>query len=247
MEHILGIILAAMFGAIFGSYATLFAYRLPRGESCFGRYFGEKSRCPKCHTTIRTRELIPLINWLFTWGRCTTCQTKIPRTHLFIEFACTILFVICYLQFSFSEEFIVYAMICVLCVILLVTDFTHRVFPYPILNTLLIFCLVNRILIDESIINAIYSAVLGIIFATIFYQIFYKRTQGLFATQENSLDYAKFILIVSVALDAVDFLLYFLAVIMIFTVMLLLDIPNKRRRYGFGYSIIIPFLWLMLV
>ncbi len=246
MEHIFGIIVAATFGAIFGSYATLFAYRLPRGESCFGRYFGQKSRCPECNTTIRTRELIPLLNWLFTLGRCSTCKTKIPRSHLFIELSCTIAFVICYLQFSFSEEFIVYSLISVLCIILIVTDFTHHIFPYQLLNTLVMACLVNRVLIDQSIIQAVYSAALGVVFATIFYQIFYKRTQGLFASQQNSLDYAKFILIASIALNMVDFLLYFLVVMVIFTTMLLLDIPSKQRRYGFGYSIIIPFLWLML-
>ncbi len=247
MEQIFGIILSAGFGAIFGSYATLFAYRLPRLESCFGRYFGQKSRCPKCASTIRTRELIPLLNWLFTLGKCKTCQVKIPRTHLFIELSCTILFVICYLQFSFSEEFIIHSLICVLCVILIVTDFTHNAFPYQLLNTLLIAGLVNRILIDQTIIDAVYSSVVGAVFATIFYQIFYKKSSGLFATQQHSLDYTKFILIAAVCLNIADFLIYFLAVIAVFTMMLLFDIPNKRKRFGFGYCIITPFLWLILI
>ena len=96
MEHILGIIFAATLGAIFGSYATLFSYRLPLGESCFGRYFGPKSRCPQCDTIIRTRELIPLLNWLFTRGKCRSCKSKIPRTHLFVEVTTTSLFILCY-------------------------------------------------------------------------------------------------------------------------------------------------------
>lgn len=59
METLFEIILVIIFGAIFGSYATLFAYRLPRGESCFGRYFGKKSRCPNCDSTIITRDSNP--------------------------------------------------------------------------------------------------------------------------------------------------------------------------------------------
>ncbi|MBM3579804.1 MAG: prepilin peptidase, partial [Alphaproteobacteria bacterium] len=94
MTELFGIILAATFGAIFGSYATLFAYRLPRDESCFGRYFGQKSSCPSCGATIRTRDLIPLINWLVTLGRCSKCQHKIPRIHLFVELVTTALFVL---------------------------------------------------------------------------------------------------------------------------------------------------------
>lgn len=246
METVFGIIISAIFGAIFGSYATLFAYRLPLGESCFGRYFGPKSRCPQCNVIIRTRELIPLINWLFTLGKCKSCQTKIPRTHLFIEVATTCLFAICYIKFSFTQEFIIYCLICVAAVILLVTDFTHKTFPQPILNFILMIGLANRVLQDQNAINVIFSSAIGAVFAIIFYQIFYKKTDGIFASQEQSFDYTKFILIVSVCLKLELFLFYFFAVMLIFTIFLILDIPNKKNRSNFGYSLIIPFLWLML-
>lgn len=238
--------LAAIFGAIFGSYATLFAYRLPLGESCFGRYFGPKSRCPQCDTVIRTRELIPLINWLFTLGRCKTCQTKIPRTHLFIEATTTILFVLCYVKFSFGQEFIIYSMISVGLVILLATDFTHKIFPQQVLNFILMIGLANRVLQDQNIIDVIFSAAIGVIFSVIFYQIFYKKTNGLFANDHQSFDYTKFILIASVCLPMHIFLFYFFAVMLILTMFLIFDVPNKRRRANFGYALIIPFFWLML-
>lgn len=246
MEQIFGMIVAATFGAIFGSYATLFAYRLPLGESCFGRYFGPKSRCPQCNTVIRTRELIPLINWLFTLGRCRSCQTKIPRTHLFVELSTTILFVICYIKFSFSEQFIIYSLICVGAVILLATDFTHKIFPQPVLNFILMIGLANRVLQDNNIIDVTFSAALGIVFAAMFYHVFYKKSHGVFATEAQSFDYTKFILIASVCLQQSIFLFYFFTVMMILTMLLLFDIPNKRKRTNFGYALIIPFLWLML-
>lgn len=246
MEQIFGIILATIFGAIFGSYATLFAYRLPLGESCFGRYFGPKSRCPSCNTTIRTRELIPLINWLFTLGRCKKCQTKIPRTHLFIEASTTVLFVLCYLKFGFSENFIIYSLISVGCVILLATDFTHRVFPQQILNFILMVGLANRVLQEKNITDAIFSAAIAVIFAVIFYQIFYKKANGLFATQNQSFDYTKFILLAGICLKLPLFLFYFFAVMFIFSTILLFDLPTKKNRASFGYSLVIPLLWLML-
>jgi prepilin signal peptidase PulO-like enzyme (type II secretory pathway) len=245
MEQLFGIILSATFGAIFGSYATLFAYRLPLGESCFGRYFGPKSRCPQCDAIIRTRELIPLINWLFTLGRCRSCQTKIPRTHLFVELATTTLFVLCYLKFSFTQEFLIYSMISVGLVILLVTDFTHKTFPQPALNFVLMVGLTNRVLQDQNVIDATFSAAFGVVFCVIFYQIFYKKTKGLFANQEQSFDYSKFILIASVCLQQNLFLLYFLAVMAIFTILLFFDVHSKKSRGNFGYVLIIPFIWLM--
>jgi prepilin signal peptidase PulO-like enzyme (type II secretory pathway) len=246
MESFFGIIIAAIFGAIFGSYGTLFAYRLPLGESCFGRYFGPKSRCPECNITIKTRELIPLVNWLFTLGRCKNCQAKIPRTHLFIELATTILFTLCYVKFSFSQEFLIYSLISAGLVILLATDFTHKIFPQPILNFILMIGLANRVLLDQNVIDVTFSAAIGVVFAVIFYQIFYKKTNGLFADESQSFDYTKFIIIAAICLHPSLFLFYFFALMTILTLLLLFNIPNKRKRNNFGHALIIPFFWLML-
>ena len=246
IEQILGIIVSAVFGAVFGSYATLFAYRLPLNESCFGRYFGPKSRCPECNVVIRTRELIPLVNWLFTLGRCKNCQTKIPRTHLFIELATTISFVLCFLKFSFSQEFLIYSMLSVGLVILLATDFTHKIFPQQILNFILMIGIANRVLQDQNVIDVTFSAAIGVVFAVIFYQIFYKKTNGLFANEVQSYDYTKFILMASVCMHQSLFLFYFFTVMMILTLFLLFNIPNKKKRSNFGHALIIPFFWLML-
>ncbi len=247
MEQFFGILLAAIFGAIFGSYSTLFAYRLPLGESCFGRYFGPKSRCPSCGYTIRTRELIPLLNWLFTFGKCAKCSTKIPRSHLFLELSCTILFVLCYLKFSFSELFIIYALVSCACVILIVTDFKHNAFPYQLLILLLILAVASRVLADQNIIDMIFSVLYGVLASAAFYQIFYKKASGLFATQNHFFDYVKFILIASVFLQNVDFVLYFLVVMIIFSSIILFNAISKKKRFGYGFCLVIPFLWLVLI
>jgi len=242
----LGIILAGIFGAIFGSYSTLFAYRLPIGESCFGRYFGPKSRCPKCHNIIRTRELIPIFNWFFTKGKCSKCHTKIPRTYLMIELTTTILFMICYDKFGFNESFIIYSLICAASVVTIATDYEHKIFPDPILVTILMIGLVNRVLTDEGILDSIFSAALGIIFATIFYQIFYKKFSGFLTNQKQSLSCAKLIVIVSVCLSPSLFLLYFLSILAVLSSLVILDKSLKRKNSSLGFSLILPFIWLML-
>lgn len=244
--HIVEILFIAAFGAIFGSYATLFAYRLPLGESCFGRYFGPKSRCPQCGAIIKTRDLIPLINWLFTLGRCRKCKTKIPRTHLFIEATTTVLFVICYLRFGLSEYFMIYSLICVGLVVIAACDYTHRKFPNPALNFILTVGLANRVLQEGTTIDAVFSLAIGIILATSFYQLFYKKTNGLFASEDQSFDYTKFILVASVCLPLQHFFFFFLAVILTFLFILFLDIPNRKKRNSFGYALIIPFIYLLL-
>ena len=247
MEIISGAIVAAVFGAVFGSYATLFAYRLPRGESCFGRYFGKKSRCPNCESIIKTRDLIPLLNWLFTLGRCRSCKVKIPRIHFFVELSTTLLFIFCYLKFSFSESFMIHAMICVGLVVLLASDFTHKTLPQAMLIFILMFVIANRILIDQTTINMVYSAVVGVIFSVIFHQIFYKKAAGFFASESQSFDYTKFILLASLYLDITAFIYYFFMVMVILTILLMLKIPSQKQRGGFAYALIIPFIVLMFL
>ncbi|MCE3255043.1 MAG: Prepilin peptidase [Rickettsiaceae bacterium] len=243
--ELIGLILAGIFGAIFGSYSTLFAYRLPIGESCFGRYFGPKSRCPSCGTVIRTRELIPILNWLFTLGRCTTCRVKIPKTYLFIELATTALFILCYLKFSFSDQFIIFASLCAACVVIVATDYTSKVFPNAALNVILVAGLVDRVLVEDTIINAVFSAAIGVFFAFIFYQILHKKFSHFLRGEKQSLSYAKFIIIAAVCLNLELFLLYFLAICLIMFLLILLNRFSQTNE-GLGFSLVVPFLWLLL-
>jgi prepilin signal peptidase PulO-like enzyme (type II secretory pathway) len=242
----LGLITAGVFGAIFGSYSTLFAYRLPIGESCFGRYFGPKSRCPSCNTIIRTRELIPIFNWLFTLGRCTTCKVKIPKTYLLIEIATSVLFMVCYTKFSFSEEFIIFALLCAACVVIVATDYSSKTFPNQALNVILIAGLVNRVLLDNGIIEAVFSASIGVVFATIFYQLFHKNFNNFLRSEEQSLGYSKFIVIAATCLSPIIFLVYFLSICLILFLLIIFGKSPKQINNGLGFSLVLPFLWLML-
>ncbi len=247
MEYIIGILISAIFGAIFGSYSTLFAYRLPKQESCFGRYFGPKSRCPKCEKVLRTRELIPLINWLVTFGKCSKCGIKIPRSHLFIESFCTILFVLCYSKFGFSENFIIHALLSCISLILIVTSFKNRIFPDQALIFLSIIAVAYRVLQDQSIINLIFSLSYGVVACAIFHYIFNKISDSIIAKEQHSYDFMKFILIASTFFQPLDFLLYYLIVIISFCVIIIFDAVKKRKSFGYGFCVVLPFLWLTLI
>jgi prepilin signal peptidase PulO-like enzyme (type II secretory pathway) len=246
INFIFELIIASAFGAIFGSYATLFAYRLPRGESCFGRYFGPKSRCGNCGSTIITRDLIPLLNWIFTFGACRYCKIKIPRIHLFVELATTLLFVVCYLRFGFSEKFMIYSLISVSLVILLACDFTHRIFPQAMLIFLLILVIINRVLIDQTILDMTFSLGLGVIASTLFYKLIGNKFPEIFSTKNQLNDYLKFILISSVAFNFGQFIFYFFTVLLILTLLISEHFFTKKNKISFGYGLVIPFIGLYI-
>lgn len=68
-------------GLLVGSFANVLIDRLPRGESVlWGR-----SHCDHCKKTLRWHELIPVISFLFQWGRCRRCKKKLSPQYPLIE------------------------------------------------------------------------------------------------------------------------------------------------------------------
>ena len=70
----MGPVVAAVLGACVGSFLSLAAWRLPRGESLTW----PASHCPACGRTLAWRENLPLLGWLWLRGRCRTCGAPIP-------------------------------------------------------------------------------------------------------------------------------------------------------------------------
>ncbi|HIJ37540.1 MAG TPA: prepilin peptidase [Rhodospirillaceae bacterium] len=81
--------LFALFGLVFGSFASAVSYRLPRGEPVAV----DRSRCPVCKTALSARDLVPLLSWLVSRARCRHCQAPIPWRYPLMEFALAVLFV----------------------------------------------------------------------------------------------------------------------------------------------------------
>ncbi len=245
--EIFQIIVAGVLGAIFGSYATLFSHRLPISESCFGRYFGPKSRCPNCKKILKTRELIPLINWIVTMGKCSDCGFKIPRSHLFLEVTISILFMVNFVLFGFSDQFIIFSLILTAVLVGLVTDFKNNILPNPVLFTILTIGLANRVLVDGEVINVIFCSSIGLIFATAFYKLFFLDGKNSLITNQNqAFAYAKFIVIVSVCLPLITFVLYSACILLILSIFLIFSNSPSEKSPRLGVALIVPFIWLLI-
>ena len=70
-------------GSALGSFTTMLAYRLPRGLSIVT----PRSHCPSCKTTLRVRDLVPVLSWISTGGKCRYCHAKIGARYVWIELA----------------------------------------------------------------------------------------------------------------------------------------------------------------
>jgi leader peptidase (prepilin peptidase) / N-methyltransferase len=124
-------ILAFPAGMILGSFATVVAHRVPRGESIVtGR-----SRCPGCGATVAAYDNIPVLSWLVLRGRCRRCGVRISVRYPLTELAMAALFAATVLILGTDDvgELAFGLVLCALLVTVTLTDLERRVIPNAVL------------------------------------------------------------------------------------------------------------------
>jgi leader peptidase (prepilin peptidase)/N-methyltransferase len=77
------IVLAAVLGAVVGSFLNVVVYRLPRRESLLS----PPSRCIACGTPVKPYDNVPVLSWLWLRGRCRACDAAISPRYPVVEAA----------------------------------------------------------------------------------------------------------------------------------------------------------------
>jgi leader peptidase (prepilin peptidase)/N-methyltransferase len=75
-------------GATIGSFLNVVVYRMPRGLGIVR----PGSRCPRCLTSIRGRDNVPVLSWLWLRGRCRACGCPISPRYLLVELGTGLVF-----------------------------------------------------------------------------------------------------------------------------------------------------------
>jgi len=125
--------IVAVFGLVFGSFVTALSYRLPRGESIAAG----RSRCPACGTTLGVADLVPVLSWVFSRGRCRHCASPVSWRYPAIELVTMVLFLTAAI---FARSWPVFALLLIvapLLVALTVTDLEFGRLPHALVLTLL--------------------------------------------------------------------------------------------------------------
>lgn len=127
----LGAALAFVGGIIIGSFVTVIAHRIPRGEG----FVAGRSRCPRCGATIRARDNIPVLSWIVLRGRCRDCGEPISPRYPLAELGLGVLYAGTVLALG-TDDGAQLALGLVLCTLLLtvtLTDLELRLIPNAIL------------------------------------------------------------------------------------------------------------------
>jgi leader peptidase (prepilin peptidase)/N-methyltransferase len=123
--------LVAFFGGLLiGSFVTVVAHRVPRGESIVG----PRSRCPACGTQIAAYDNVPVFSWVLLRGRSRCCGTKISARYPLTELTMALLYAATVLVLWDDAAEIALGLVFVtMLMAVTLTDLERRIIPNKIL------------------------------------------------------------------------------------------------------------------
>lgn len=100
-EMIIYSFIVFILGTCIGSFLNVVVYRLPLEiNMAKGRSF-----CPKCKTTLKALDLVPVFSWILLGRKCRYCKEKISSLYPFVELLTGVLYVLAYFKYGFTVDF----------------------------------------------------------------------------------------------------------------------------------------------
>lgn len=118
-----------LLGLVLGSFYNVVALRVPAKESLLN----PPSHCPNCNTRLKARDLLPVVSYLLSGGKCRYCGTRISPLYPLGEAATGLLFLWVYLQFGLTGKGIIGFILVSLAVIVTVADLKYMLIPNKVL------------------------------------------------------------------------------------------------------------------
>lgn len=87
-----------IFGALLGSFANVFIYRWPRGESVIK----PRSYCYSCKKPVAWFDNIPIFTWFILRGKCRYCKAPYSFRYAFVEALMGAFFALTYWYFGLT-------------------------------------------------------------------------------------------------------------------------------------------------
>ena len=86
---------AFVWGALWGSFANVVIYRIPRGMSVMR----PRSHCPTCERPVAAYDNVPILSYLLLRGRCRGCGAPFSMRYVLVELMAGVLSLALFLQF----------------------------------------------------------------------------------------------------------------------------------------------------
>ena len=176
------LIFVVILGSLWGSFANVCIYRLPKGKGVVSG----RSHCPKCKKEIVWQDNIPIISYLILKGKCRKCKRKISSQYPMVEMINILLFLIIYFLFGISLTTILLMILSLSFLIIFFIDLKHFIIPNSITFSMIALGFIksfdpNLNSIFPNYINSLIGGLFGygIIFSIIFFYKKIRKKEGM--------------------------------------------------------------------
>lgn len=236
-------ILILIYGLIIGSFLNVCIYRIPREESIAF----PSSHCPNCSTSLKWYDNIPLFSYLSLKGKCRYCGSKISIQYPAIEVLNAIIYIVLFYYFDFSLDFIFYALISSVLIVITFIDLKEMIIPDVLVLTILILSVLYKML-NYFIYNIpfnIMESVLGLLLAGGLFLLIIVLSKGGMGGGDMTL-IAALGFILGIKNILLNIFLSFLLGAIISIILLATKIKTKKDPIPFGPFIILAFYIVVL-
>lgn len=140
-------VFAFLGGLAAGSFVTVVAHRVPRGESIAG----PRSRCPGCGTQIAAYDNVPVLSWALLRGRGRCCGEAISARYPLAELGLGLAYLATVLALRHDPAQMAMGLVLVtMLMAVTITDLEQRVIPNKILLVTVLLGVAIAVLFDPS-------------------------------------------------------------------------------------------------
>lgn len=166
--------LLLLLGLVWGSFANVLIWRVPRGENISGR-----SHCPECGHLLSPLDLIPVASYVLLGGRCRYCRVAISPRYPLVEVLFALAFLLIPRRVGLNPvPFMLYVTYVTIALAILFVDFEHTIIPNSLTVTGVVVAIAAAALqIDPFGPSLGYSLIGGVIGGG-FFALLYLVTRG---------------------------------------------------------------------
>lgn len=123
------LVVASLFGLVFGSFLNVCILRLPNEDPKARSLIRPPSSCPRCHREIAWYDNIPVVSWLALRGRCRWCGEPISPQYILIELLVGVLWLSAALLYGPTPRMIQASVLGTILLGIAIIDARHYVIP----------------------------------------------------------------------------------------------------------------------
>lgn len=167
-------------GVVCGSFFNVCIYRIPEGKSIVY----PSSSCMTCNTNLKSRDLIPIVSYLLSRGKCRYCGNKIPIRYALVELLTGIIFTLVYNTYEISFSTLYIIILVSILIIITFIDIDHLIIPNVliIVGSIVAFigsCIGVGVEVKDGVFGALICGVLVLVVTFILGKIVKRKVMGI--------------------------------------------------------------------